>query len=219
MAKWRSAGAGGSLASPLTMHDYFTILGLAPGVYSQREIDARFAARRESLLQVLRSAGGGGAGDLAAGDLGPIDAGAALDELHRAYQALSDPDRQAALREELLLRARGGGESGEVRYRALRRLIADSLEDGLLRYSRRQQILDVARELGLSDFETQLIIAQVQFGGIDVLLRPEAGADAPVVRAGDTGRKEAVKPVAGRRLAAAAVLGVAMAVMAIAMLR
>lgn len=50
----------------------------------------------------------------------------------------------------------------------LRRLIADSLEGGLLRYSRRQAILDEARRLGVSDFNAHVLIAQVQFGDASV---------------------------------------------------
>lgn len=46
----------------------------------------------------------------------------------------------------------------------VRRLIAESLEDGLLRYTSREAILREARQLGFSDFHTHLLIAQAQHG-------------------------------------------------------
>ena len=79
-----------------------------------------------------------------------------LDELHLAYAALRNPQTQAEL-----LRTRTDETDDVTR---LRRLIATALEDGLLRFSRRQDILVEARRLGFSDFQTQLLIAQVQFG-------------------------------------------------------
>lgn len=47
----------------------------------------------------------------------------------------------------------------------LRSLIAASLEDGLLRHSRREFILAEAARRGLTPFNAHLLIAQVQFGG------------------------------------------------------
>lgn len=44
------------------------------------------------------------------------------------------------------------------------KLIDESLEDGLLRYSRRRAIMAEARRLGFSDFHTHLLIAQIQHG-------------------------------------------------------
>lgn len=46
----------------------------------------------------------------------------------------------------------------------LRTLIVAMMEDGLLRYSRRQRILEEARQRGIDEFHAQLLIAQVQMG-------------------------------------------------------
>jgi len=82
----------------------------------------------------------------------------------------------------------------------LRRLIAESLEDGLLRYSCRQKILAEARRLGFSEFQAQLLIAQVQFG--DRQLEPASpGRPRP---------DAAPVSVIIARLAAAGVLALAM---------
>lgn len=51
-------------------------------------------------------------------------------------------------------------------------LIAESLEDGLLRHSRRQELLRHAARLGLSEFHAHLLIAQVQCGGSVLLAEP-----------------------------------------------
>lgn len=125
--------------------DYFAILGLAPGQYDPAEITRRFQRERQRLLQALND---------------PSSyrrARRQLDDLHLAYAALRRPQGQAAV-----VTAAPPAENGDVA--RLRRMIAASLEDGLLRYSRRRDILDAARELGFSEFQTQLLIAQVQFG-------------------------------------------------------
>jgi hypothetical protein len=129
--------------------DYFVVLGLTPGRWKPREIAARFLAERKRALAELDRPGR------------EADARRRLDELHIAYSALRDPRRQ----EEYLQASRAPADP----YRELRRMIAASLEDGLLRYSRRQQILARAAELGIGDFQAQLMIAQVQFGGDDLL--------------------------------------------------
>lgn len=123
--------------------DYFTTLGLAPGRYSPAEITSRFAAERARLLRALDD------------PRQHADARRRLEELHLAYAALRDP---ASQNEYLCARASGDA----VRW--LRAMIAASLEGGLIRCSRREEIIRRAREFGLSDFQAQLLIAQVQVG-------------------------------------------------------
>ncbi len=134
--------------------DYFAVLGLTPGTHKPQLVAARFLERREDLLRSLLSDGD------------HENARRQLDELHLAYAALCRPEVQ---REYLNARSQPSEPADE-----LRRLIIAALEDGLLRYSRRQMILDRARELGFNDFQTQLLIAQVQFGDDDepVVARP-----------------------------------------------
>ena len=133
--------------------DYFTILGLTPGRYEPAEIARRFRAERARMLAEL-----GRPATYA-------DTRRRLDELHLAYATLGDPRTQA----EYLRAQEAAGDD----VTGLRRLIAASLEDGLLRYSRRQEILAEAQALGFSDFQTQLLIAQVQFG--DEQISPVGG--------------------------------------------
>ncbi|MFH1748813.1 MAG: hypothetical protein ABIG44_17400 [Planctomycetota bacterium] len=160
--------------------DYFAILGLAPGCYAPAEVTRRFHTERQSLLGQLNN---------------PATHGVArqkLDELHIAYMALRDPQAQA----ECLRISRDDRDD----LARLRHLIAASLEDGLLRYSRRQEILACAEEIGLSEFQTQLLIAQVQFGDDQIetyLPRPQL-------------RRKTEIPRAWARLAAIGVLAVAM---------
>jgi hypothetical protein len=139
--------------------DYFTILGLSPGRYNPGQVTQRFEAERVRLLAQL-----GRPATHATARRG-------LDELHLAYATLRDPRTQAQY-----LRTRTDGCDDVAR---LRQLIAASLEDGLLRYSRRQDILAEARRVGFSDFQTQLLIAQVQFGDEQLdIIRPRAGRAA-----------------------------------------
>jgi uncharacterized protein YhaN len=128
--------------------EYFAILGLPPGRYRPGEIARRFESRRKRLLAQLD--------DPARHEASRRE----LNELHRAYNALRDPRRQAE-------HARAAREEQDERDRVgrLRRLIESSLEGGLLRCSRRAEILAESRRLGFSEFHTQLLIAQVQFGG------------------------------------------------------
>jgi len=118
--------------------DYFALLGLSPGRYDPREITRRFQLRRARLVGELDDTSR------------YADVRQELDELHLAYAALCA--------------ARTGDDADADPHAQLRALIAASLEDGLLRCSRRQRILQAARELGVSDFHAQLLIAQVQFG-------------------------------------------------------
>ncbi len=125
--------------------DYFAILGLAPGRYEPATIHARFQRLRGVALRELNQL-----------DPPADDSRAALEELHTAYRILRDPSAQ-----QRYLAARGGSEP---RLEAFRRRIAAALEGGLLRHSRRQELLAEGRQLGYSDFHTHLLIAQVQFG-------------------------------------------------------
>ncbi len=133
-------------------HDYYTILGLSPGCYAPAVITRHFQSRRAELLAQLDN---------------PeryAETRRELDQLHLAYAALRD--------------ARRGPADGDAAAQ-LRGLIAASLEDGLLRYSRRQDILAHGRELGLGDFQTQLLIAQVQFGAQETPLVRSAPVPRP----------------------------------------
>jgi hypothetical protein len=140
------------------------------------ELAARFRAQRERLLS-----------QLCAGPARSV-VRQRLDALCRTYAQL-----QAA---------RTGQDERRDRLEAadrLRRLIAQNLEDGLLRYSRRQKLLAEARRLGFSEFQAQLLIAQVQFG--DRELEPARPSQRPTE----------VAPVCAvvARLAAAGVLALA----------
>ena len=69
----------------------------------------------------------------------------------------------------------------------LRTLIRAMMEDGLLRYSRRQRLLEEARNRGIVEFHAQLLIAQVQIGNDAPFLytpstRRGVGNDSRVVR-------------------------------------
>jgi len=158
--------------------DYFAILGLPPGRYDPCEITRRFVERRNRLLATL------------ADPATHAETRRQLEHLHLAYRVLCDPQRQS---EYLAARA-----ADEDRLGQLRRLIAASLEDGLLRYSRRQMILDQARKLGLSDFQAQVLIAQVQFG------------EGHFVDWPTTSRAGSPRAAIWRRAAAVGVLGLAM---------
>jgi hypothetical protein len=139
--------------------DYFSILGLTPGRYEPAEIARRFRARRQRLVAAL-------------GD--PAQHGATrqqLDELYQAYNYLRDPTRQAEY-----VRAAGADAKQEDRVATLCRLVEASLEGGLLRYSRRAAIIAEGRRLGFSDFQTQLLIAQIQFAD-EILTPPRARND------------------------------------------
>jgi hypothetical protein len=161
-------------------HDYFTVLGLSPGTYDPGEITRRFVVRRQRLLSELHN------------PARHIAARRELEELHVAHTVLRDPAKQAEyLRERT---------TAPDRVTELRRLIAATLEDGLLRYSRRQMILERASELGLSEFQAQLLIAQTQFGG----------DEAPVVEASPAARQAETRSAKWMRFAAAGVVGVAM---------
>lgn len=127
--------------------DYFAVLGLPPGQYAPQVITRCFQLERTRLLRMM--------GD----PLRYTLTRRLLEELHLAYTTLRDPIRQDAYRQKLA--------NAPPPVQELRALIAASLEGGLLRHSRRQAILARGRELGLSDFQVHLLIAQVQFGDDD----------------------------------------------------
>jgi len=57
--------------------------------------------------------------------------------------------------------------------------VHQALEGGLLRYSRRLELLDLAKQMGINRFEATLMIARVQCrnGDLPLLEEPEDGAD------------------------------------------
>lgn len=160
--------------------DYFTLLGLTPGRYPPQEIAGRFLDRRARLLRGLDD------------PTRYLDSQRRLEELHLAYTTLRDP----RLQEEYLRTRAERADPVEV----LHALIVASLEDGLLRCSRRQAILERAQELGLGEFQAQLLIAQVQFG--------EPGLPSVPVRVSAVQRSTDTR--AWARLAGVGVLALAM---------
>lgn len=126
------------------MRDPFLIFGLSQGRYPPTVIVRRYHALRAPL--VTRMGGVDAAWDVRQ----------KLDDLHWAYRILVDPRSQARMMRVL----NGEGDRAE----SLRLYIEASLEDGLLRASRRAEILTLGRALGISEFHTQLLIAQTQFG-------------------------------------------------------
>jgi len=162
--------------------DDFSILGLKPGRYEPGQIAQHFRARRERLLAGLDD------------PARYAESRRQLDELYRAYNALHHSRRQADLAEPI--RATGAAQE---RVAQLRELIRCSLEGGLLRYSRRVQILAEGRRLGFSDFHTHLMIAQVQFDG--EIVAPPSPSDAPPAEDG--------APRVRARFAAAGILALA----------
>ncbi|TWT46102.1 hypothetical protein RAS1_25490 [Phycisphaerae bacterium RAS1] len=165
----------------MARQDYFAILGLAPGRYGPAEVERQFLLRRRTLLDRLHH---------------PAcreQASADLDRLHVAYAALRDPARQS----QHLSEQRHAPDAVVL----LARRIGDALEDGLLRHSRREQIIDEARRIGLSEFQAHLLIAQVLAGddGFPIVRPQSAQVSAKRPRAKH----------ASMRLAAAGVLALA----------
>lgn len=158
--------------------DYFAILGLSPGRHERHVVTRRYLQLRDQLAHELTAGRDGGASRRK------------LDRLHVAYTALCDPNAQMRY-----LRAERRPDNAA----RLRNLIEASLEDGLLRYSRRREIMDEGRRLGFSDFQTHLLIAQTQFGDEQLTIAPRR----PPARGGDS-------HAAVFRLAAAGCLGAAL---------
>ena len=124
-------------------HNCFAILGLTPGPYSNELITQQFEAQRSKCLESLRSVDDPGAERR-------------LEAVHMAYKLLNDPERQA----RHLAAVRDGRLNDPHDH--LRDLIAAAMEDGLLRYSRRQELIRIGRVLGLNEFQVHLLIAEVQ---------------------------------------------------------
>src|SRR5262245_66504151 len=108
-------------------HDPYAMLRLPPGRYDAATLQRCYDERRAELRAQSSSRSG-------------------LDELHVAYAVLRDPSNQAVYLKRL------DGRAASDRTAELRALIAGSLEDGLLRHSRRLRILEEGRRLGLSPF-------------------------------------------------------------------
>lgn len=134
--------------------DYFAILGLKPGRYDPAEIDARFAALRGRLLRELRE------------PRMRAHAERRLEDAYRAKSLLRDERTQAMMRDKLEQRDDAAGRVDQ-----LRAFVLASLEDGLLRHSRRQACIEEGIRLGFTEFHTHLVIAQAQFDG-RVLVAP-----------------------------------------------
>lgn len=164
------------------MPNYFAVLGLSPGRYRPDEVQYAFHAERRRVLPLLDD------------PRRAAEAREQLELIHRAYRALHDVRGQFA--HWRMLRAPVDPVA------ALRDEIELSLEDGLLRHTRRRELLDEARRAGLTEFQGHLLIAEVQFGSEAVLLR---GDDPRVARQSQRGR-------AAARLAAAGMLAGALLV-------
>lgn len=131
--------------------DPFSILRLSQDRTDPGALRAQFAKRAEELKIAMK------------GGRDALQIRRDLEELDIAYKILQDPEsRTVFVRREK-------SPAPPERAALLRALIVASLEDGLLRHSRRQRILEEGRKLGFSPFHTQLLIAQTQFGPQRVL--------------------------------------------------
>lgn len=130
-------------------HDCFAILGLTPGPYSRELIDARFDEERDKCLASIR-------------ERHDEATERRLEAVYLAYHLLNDSARQqrhiAAIRDGHLDNPKDH----------VRDLVAASLEDGLLRYSRRQELIRIGRVLGLNEFQVHLLIAEVQVAALSI---------------------------------------------------
>jgi hypothetical protein len=132
-------------------NDPLTILGLARDECTPFEIDRRFIARRRELREALD--------DPAC----YFQARRGLEDLYQAYRTLrSIPTPEPP---DVLIRIAKPSDGAAERIAYLRRMIEVSLESGLLRCTRRQEIVAEGRRLKFSEFQMQLLIAQVQYGG------------------------------------------------------
>lgn len=164
--------------------DYFLTLGLDRGEYAPAEIECHFQLARKRLLNDALCEGG------------PI-LWRKLDAVHLAYQVLRDPRLQARHLAQL---CRATDDPVPV----FRLRIAGSLEDGLLRHSRRQTLLEEGRQIGLNEFQVQLLIAQTQVGEHQLALvsQPRAG-QSPTAAGTFASRRLAARIVAAGLLALA----------------
>ena len=77
--------------------------------------------------------------------------------------------------------------STEVSHRDIfKGLVVASLDAGFLRYSRRQELLEIAARMGIGEFEACLLIAEAQFrsSDIDPIELAETGLEPNPVSAG-----------------------------------
>lgn len=131
--------------------DPFNILRLSDNRHDPAALRAQFVKRVDELKLAMKSG------------RDPLQSRREIDELHVAYKILNDPDSRT------IYVRRGNSPAAPEKAARLHALIAASLEDGLLRHSRRERILEEGRNLGFSPFHTQLLIAQTQFGSRRVL--------------------------------------------------
>ncbi len=141
--------------------DYFVRLGLAPGVYSERQLADRLADIRRRQPGQDR-----------------------LADATMAFCVLRDPERQRRYLARLLVGATGEGDaraapgaSGQAGPPDAQPRPAGDLEDafsagvagllegdsGVLRYSNRMRLLDLAARLGIRPFEANLLIERARF--------------------------------------------------------
>ncbi len=142
--------------------DHFATLGLTPGNYAPVEIERQFRRLRAPLVAALGVPGR------------HADVRAELEALYVAYRALSRtptamPTCPSLAPEDDVRNSSAVPARAQAPESELREMILASVEDGLLRHSRRQAIVEHARALGLGEFQAQLYIAQTLYGGADVL--------------------------------------------------
>ena len=172
--------------------EHFTCLGLAPTERDPRVVAARFAQERARCLADLHD------------PRRHLAARERLDQIHLAYRAILralSAARDSAPQARSLRECAGTTSPTDE----LRTLIADALEDGLLRHTRREFIVQRARALGYSEFHAQLLIAQVQFGDVG-----DAGVPAPASPSTRLLRRTPSLERLWARFAAVAVLALAM---------
>lgn len=119
----------------MSLSEYCRALGLEPGGASRVDVEARFNAVRRRAIEALCE---------------PAlyyESRRRLDEAYVARRALAAVP---------LADPRDAADVLRLRIRA-------SIEDGLIRHSRREAILEHAARLGIGEFQAQLMIAQVLF--------------------------------------------------------
>jgi hypothetical protein len=144
--------------------DFFSILNLRPGRYEKEAIDRQY---RSVTQEILRTGG--------------PNRQQRLDDALIARYMLASADRQAAMlrrhiadvrrrppRKAVVIATRRTQEvrplpapaAGDVHAR-FAHLVAEQMEDGLLRFTARQRLLTVASGLGIAAFKANLIVAEV----------------------------------------------------------
>ncbi|MDD4891987.1 MAG: hypothetical protein PHU85_18865 [Phycisphaerae bacterium] len=126
--------------------DYFAWLGLAPGVYSGQELSDRLADIRAQRPDAGR-----------------------LADATAAFNVLRDPARQSRhlrnLQEQADPPSRAPAPPGPEIESAFSAAVASMLEGdtGVLRYSNRRKLLDLAARMGIVPFEANLLIERARF--------------------------------------------------------